>query len=101
MRHVMVQYTTRPDRAEENARLIEAVFESLRRSAPPGLSYASYRLDDGASFVHVASIANPEQNPLRQLAEFNAFTAGIKDRCDAPPVTTVLSQVGHYSSDDG
>jgi hypothetical protein len=97
MRHVMVRYTTRPDRAEENARLIEAVFESLRRSAPPGLTYASYRFDDGASFVHVASIANPEQNPLRQLAEFNAFTAGIKERCDAPPVTTVLNQVGHYS----
>lgn len=98
MRHVMVRYTTRPDRAEENARLIDAVFESLRRSAPPGLTYASYRLDDGASFVHVASIANPDQNPLRQLAEFNTFTAGIKDRCDAPPVTTVLNQVGHYSA---
>ena len=98
MRHVMVRYTTHPDRAEENARLIEAVFEGLRRSAPPGLTYASYRLDDGASFVHVASMANPEQNPLRQLAEFNEFTAGIKDRCDAPPVTTVLNQVGHYSA---
>jgi hypothetical protein len=94
----MVRYTTRPDRAEENARLIEAVFESLRRSAPPGLTYASYRLDDGASFVHVASIANPDQNPLRQLAEFNTFTAGIKERCDTPPVTTVLQEVGRYSA---
>jgi hypothetical protein len=98
MRHVMVRYTTRPDRAEENAQLIEAVFESLRRSAPPGLTYTSYRLEDGASFVHVASIANADKNPLRELAEFNAFTAGIKDRCDAPPVTTVLNQVGQYSA---
>jgi hypothetical protein len=94
----MVRYTTRPERAEENAHLIEAVFESLRRSAPPGLAYASYRLDDGNSFVHVASVADPDNHPLRQLAEFNAFTAGVKDRCDAPPVTTVLHEVGRYSA---
>ena len=97
MKHVMVRYTTRGDRADENARLIAEVFDSLRRSAPPGLSYASYRLDDGVSFVHIASIDDPENNPLRQLAEFNAFTAGVRDRCDAPPVTSVLNEVGRYS----
>jgi hypothetical protein len=98
MRHVMVRYTTRADRADENARLITDVFDSLRRSAPPGLSYASYRLDDGVSFVHIASMDDPENNPLRALTEFNAFTAGVRDRCDAAPVTTVLQEVGRYSS---
>jgi hypothetical protein len=98
MRHVMVRYTTRADQADENARLITEVFESLQRSAPPGLSYASYRLDDGVSFVHVASIADPDKNPLRQLAEFNTFTAGVRDRCEALPVTTVLTQLGQYSA---
>ena len=98
MRHVMVRYTTRRDQADENARLIGDVFESLRREAPPGLSYASYRLDDGVSFVHVASTDDGESNPLRQLAAFNAFTAGVRERCEAPPVTTVLHEVGRYSS---
>ena len=96
MRHVMVRYTTRADRADENARLIAEVFESLRRTAPPGITYASYRLDDGVSFVHVASVDDPDNNPLRQLAAFQAFTAGIKDRCDVPPVTSVLQEVGCY-----
>ena len=98
MRHVMVRYTTRPDRADENARLIETVFERLQRSAPPGLTYASYRLEDGVSFMHVASVADPDHNPLQSLAEFKAFTAGVRDRCEIPPVTTVLQRVGHYSS---
>jgi hypothetical protein len=97
MRHVLVRYTVRPDQAEENARLITEVFTSLRRSAPPGLTYASYRMDDGVSFMHVASVENPDANPLLQLAEFKAFTAGIRDRCDVPPVTTVLYQIGSYA----
>jgi hypothetical protein len=96
MKHVMVRYTVRADQAEENARLIREVFESLRRTSPPGLRYASYRLDDGVSFVHIASVESPDNNPLRQLAEFNTFTAGVRDRCDVPPVTSTLHEVGSY-----
>ncbi len=99
MRHVMVRYTTRADQADENARLITEVFASLQRSAPPGLRYASYRLDDGVSFVHVASMEDAQNNPLTSLAEFKAFTAGIRDRCDVPPVTSVLTEVGRYPGD--
>lgn len=98
MRHVMVRYTTRADRAEENAGLIGAVFESLKEAAPSGITYTSYRQDDGVSFVHIASIDDAANNPLQSLPAFKAFTAGIKDRCDVPPVTTVLHEVGSYSS---
>ena len=98
MKHVMVRYTTRADQADENARLIEQVFESLRRTAPAGLTYTSYRLDDGVSFIHVASLESADDNPLRRLDAFNAFTAGIKERCEVPPSTTVLHEVGSYSA---
>jgi hypothetical protein len=97
MKHVMVRYTTRADQADENARLITDVFASLQHTAPAGLTYASYRLEDGVSFVHVASVDDPDNSPLRALPEFQAFTAGVRDRCDVPPVTTVLKQVGRYS----
>jgi hypothetical protein len=93
----MVQYTTRPDQAEENARLIRAVFESLRETAPAGITYASYRLDDGVSFIHIASIDDPANNPLQNLPAFKAFTVGVKDRCDVAPVTSMLHEVGSYS----
>lgn len=97
MRQIMVRYTTRADQAEENARLIREVFESLRQTTPGGITYASYRLDDGVSFVHIASIDDPENNPLQGLSAFKAFTAGVKDRCDVAPVTSVLHEVGSYS----
>ncbi len=98
MRQIMVRYTTRADRAAENARLIREVFESLRTTAPSGIAYAAYQLDDGVSFVHIASIDDPANNPLQNLAEFAAFTAGVKDRCEVAPVTSVLHEVGSYSA---
>ncbi|MEP6832549.1 MAG: hypothetical protein ABJB74_04105 [Gemmatimonas sp.] len=98
MKHVMVRYSVRPEHAEENIRLIEAVFERLRETAPDGLAYASYRLDDGVTFVHVASVADEGNNPLRRLTEFHAFTSTIRDRCDAAPVTTTMHQVGRYAA---
>ena len=97
MRHIMVRYKLRAECVEENTRLVEAVFDALVRSAPPGLTYATYKLDDGVSFMHVATVANPESNPLQALNEFKAFTAGVKDRCEIPPATTVLTRIGSYS----
>jgi hypothetical protein len=98
MRQIMVRYSTLPEQAEENARLIRDVFSALSRTNPPGLSYASYRLDDGVTFVHVATVADLDRNPLQQLAEFKAFTAGIRERCAVLPVTTVLETVGTYEA---
>ena len=97
MRQVMVRYTVRPECADENVRLISDVFESLREQSPDGLSYASYRLEDGVSFVHVASMRDEATNPLRLNEAFKRFTAGVKDRCEVLPVTTVLSEIGSYS----
>ena len=98
MKHVMVRYTVRPERAQENVQLIQRVFEKLQQNAPEGLAYASYCLEDGVTFVHVASVADSDNNPLRQLGEFNAFTSTIRDRTEVAPVTTTLAQIGHYTS---
>ncbi len=95
MKTVMVRYTTAEAHAETNAALIREVFEELRTSAPAGIRYASYRLDDGVSFVHVATLDGPV-NPLSTLPAFKAFQKGIADRCVEPPVVTELSVVGSY-----
>jgi hypothetical protein len=95
MRRVMVQYKVKADRAAENERFIQAVFAQLEREKPAGLRYASFKLDDGVSFVHVASVEAAD-NPLVALAAFKDFTAQIKDRCDEPPVTTTLNEIGSY-----
>jgi quinol monooxygenase YgiN len=94
MKTIMVRYRTKPEHAEANAALVRAVFEALRQSTPHGLCYASYRLADGVSFVHVATHAEP--NPLSELPAFQAFQAQIKQRIEAPPEVTELFAVGAY-----
>ena len=95
MRQVMVRYTVKPDRVAENEELVRAVYDELAATAPPGLRYATYRLDDGVSFVHVASVEG-EHNPLTEVAAFARFQAGVRDRCDVQPVVSELQEVGSY-----
>jgi hypothetical protein len=97
MKRVMVKYKVKPDRAAENERYIQAVFAQLERDRPAGVRYASFKLDDGLHFVHIASLETADgSNPLAALEAFRQFTAQIKDRCDEPPVTTTLSEIGAY-----
>lgn len=95
MKRVMVRYRIKQDRVEENEAFIRAVFAELQNQSPDGVRYASFKQDDGASFVHIASIEG-EGNPLTELPAFKAFTADIRERCDEPPVAVELSEVGSY-----
>ncbi len=95
MRRVMVRYTVKQGQAEHNEELVRAVYRELHERSPQGLRYATFRLDDGLSFVHLAEV-DGEDNPLTELPAFKAFTAGIGERCDAPPVTSSLAEVGSF-----
>jgi hypothetical protein len=93
----VVRYTTRADRADENQRLIEAVFAELATDRPDGLDYASYRLADGVSFVHVATVHTADGvNPLTATAAFAEFTRDIGSRCVEGPEASSASTVGSY-----
>jgi hypothetical protein len=93
----VVRYKTKPEHAEENQALIEKVFADLDSSRPAGLRYASFRLADGVSFVHVASIETDDgSNPLTATPAFAAFVEDIAARCDEPPVATEATVVGSY-----
>ena len=97
MKYVIVKYKVKADRATENENYITKVFEQLKSENPPGLQYASFKLDDGVSFVHIASIDSADgSNPLGELSAFKAFTGQIKDRCEEPPVASNLNEVGSY-----
>lgn len=97
MKRVLVRYKVKPDRAAENESYIQAVFDQLRLEAPAGLRYASFKLDDGVSFVHLASIeTNDGSNPLGALAAFQAFVSDIEERCEEPPVAVDLNEIGSY-----
>ena len=94
---VMVRYKVKPGRADENEALIREVFKELEASQPGGLSYASFKLEDGVSFVHIASIETEDgSNPLAETAAFKKFAGDIKERCDEPPVAVTLSEIGSF-----
>ena len=97
MRQVMVRYKLKADRATENETLVKKVFEQLDRDRPASVHYATFKLDDGVSFVHIASIDVVDNiNPLTTLSAFKAFTAAIAERCEEPPVSVKLNEVGSY-----
>ena len=96
MNHVMVRYRVKPVRAAENEELVRAVYAALHRTQPDGFRYATYRLDDGVSFVHVASHADGVPNPLTELEAFQRFQKEIGDRCDEPPAPSLLREIGSY-----
>jgi hypothetical protein len=95
MRHVMVRYKVKPERAAENEELVRAVYDELHRTEPAGLRYATFQLDDGVSFVHLASTEDG-QNPLPQVEAFQRFQENIRDRCDEAPVVAQLREIGSF-----
>jgi hypothetical protein len=100
MRRVMVRYRVKPDRVAQNEELVRAVYEELERTRPAGLRYATFKLEDGVSFVHVAE-SEGERSPLPDVAAFKAFQEGIRERCDEPPVVGELREIGSFRFFDG
>ncbi len=97
MRRVMVRYKVKPEQAAENEELVRAVYDELHRTEPAGLRYATFQLEDGVTFVHLASVATDAgPNPLTGLESFKRFQAGVAERCDEPPVVTAAREIGSF-----
>ena len=92
----VVRYTTKPESAEDNARMIREVFAELASQRPAGLRYAAFRLDDGVSFVHVAELDDASRNPLAASEAFAKFQAGIAERCAHGPTAADATVIGAY-----
>jgi len=95
----VVRYTTRPEAAEENERLILGVFAQLADESPGGLRYVAIRLDDGVSFVHVA-IFDGDDNPLPGLSSFGEFVSAIGTRCADGPSPANGAVIGDYGREE-
>lgn len=91
---IVVRYRTKPEAAQENQRLIEAVFAELAAAQPAGLRYTAYRLEDGVSFVHVASGAG--RGELGSLPAFQEFQRDIAARVETGPDAAPATVVGSY-----
>jgi hypothetical protein len=97
MNRRLIRYKVKPERVAENLALVRAVYDELERVKPDGLRYATFRLDDGVSFVHLVSIETADGvSPLGAIEAFARFTENVEDRCDEPPVVASLDEVGSF-----
>jgi hypothetical protein len=94
---VVVRYKTKPERAQENQELVEKVFAELDGLDATGFAYASFRLDDGVTFVHVVVEEEaPGSVSLADLPSFREFQAGIVDRCEEQPIAKSATVIGAH-----
>lgn len=101
LQEVMVRYTVKPEWAAENERLVRAVYDELARTEPAGLRYATFRLDDGVSFVHLASMETEDGRSLLQdVRAFKEFKKGLGERCAEAPVRVELHEISSYRRRD-
>ncbi len=95
MQQSIIRYRTKPDQAEANAELVRAVYTELHRTRPDGFRYATLRLDDQVTFVHIVQ-SEHDPSPILAVKAFGEFQAGVRDRCDEPPVARSFTKVGSY-----
>jgi hypothetical protein len=91
----VVRYETKPEYADENQRLVQDVYAELAATAPDGLRYATFRLGDGVTFVHVA-ITDTEENPLQATTAFAEFQREFGDRVVGSAEVADAVLVGEY-----
>jgi hypothetical protein len=96
VKQVMVRYQVKPGRTEENEELVRGVYDELRRAEFAGLRYATFKLDDDVTFVHIAVETGEGDRSLADLNAFKAFTKDIGERCDVAPVASGLREVGSF-----
>ena len=96
MKQVMVQYKVKPGQTEKNEALVHAVYDELQSTEFAGLRYATFKLDDDVTFVHIAVETGDGQRSLADLEAFKEFTKDIGERCDVAPVASGLREVGSF-----
>jgi len=92
MKRMIVRYKTKPEAADLNQRLIEAVFQELHAKAPDGVQYMALRLADG-TFLH---FVQGKTDIIPALDAFKSFGGTVKERCLEPPQQSEVVVVGNY-----
>jgi hypothetical protein len=93
----LIRYKTKPESADENQRLVEQVYAELTARDPGGVHYATVRLADGVTFMHLFTTDSDEAaNTLGGIAAFSEFLRELPQRCVEQPVAQDVIVVGSY-----
>ncbi|HUE66989.1 MAG TPA: hypothetical protein VMP38_02325 [Candidatus Acidoferrum sp.] len=93
----LIRYKTKPEFADENQRLVENVYEELSALDPGGVHYATFRLADGVTFLHLFTTDSDDRaNTLGDVAAFKEFLRNLPERCAEAPSSQEVTLVGSY-----
>ena len=93
----LIRYKTKPESADENQRLVEKVYQELNSKDPGGVHYATVRLEDGVTFMHLFTTDTDDgANTLGGITAFAEFLRDLPQRCVEQPVAQAVTIVGSY-----
>ncbi|HXC78720.1 MAG TPA: hypothetical protein VNU19_16920 [Candidatus Acidoferrum sp.] len=93
----VIRYKTKPERADENQRLVEAVYTELAARNPGGMRYATLRLEDKVTFIHIfMTDTDDTPNTMGDIAAFVEFQRELAQRCVEQPHAQAATVVGSY-----
>jgi hypothetical protein len=61
---LLVRYKVKAEKVAENEDLVRAVYRSLLDVGDPDVHYATFKLKDGCTFVHIASFPSKEKEAV-------------------------------------
>ena len=88
----LIRYRAKPEKADENQRLVEGVFRELHAKSPPQTRYLVLRLSDG-TFCH---LVDDSTRTVPGLDAFAAFQRGGAERRLDEPQQLEATVVGNY-----
>lgn len=94
---LMIRAHAKDDAVAEVEAAGRAVFAALDREKPSGLTYLSFRQQDGV-YVIVLHLEDGVENPLPQFEEFRVFQQGLQQWLVEPAATQPLQVIGAYGS---
>jgi hypothetical protein len=98
MKKILVRYRVKPAAVAENERLVKEVYKQLHETKIEGFHYATFKMPDGVSFVHLAFASSDEANKaFGNLPAFKNFQANIQERCDDLPLVSPITEIGSYN----
>lgn len=95
MLRAMIRWTVHVSQVEVETRLLAELYEEMARLQPDGLSYDTYVLEDGVTFVAIAEMRDG-LGVLGTVPAFQRYRRDLEARCEHPPVVTVLQPTGIY-----
>lgn len=90
-----IRYKLNPDSLEENLRLLTAVYEELGSIEAEDLRWATFKSEDGITFMDIA-MGSDIPSVLQRSDAFRRYRADLENRCDEPPVFSELTVVGSF-----